>query len=488
MPRPGSKPTVLAADLASGGASAALIDSNLTPLRVSEISWTFSEDGKGSATLSPGIVNDALTRAIRSSIEGFPPPEAIVLSSMMHTLLARDEQGRAKSEIFTWLDHQGGEGVRQVEEALGVRFLSRTGVRFHPMFPVFKLAWLRSTAPAMFEGGHRFGSLKSSVIEELTGQEVEDTSSASASGLLNLESGKWDSEVLDLLHLSTATMPRIVDPAEIVGHLKPEAADRFGLPPKLPVVAGGGDGFLANIGSGCENATYIAVTCGTTASVRKLVHEPVVDPEAGTFCYRYDQTRFLLGCASNNGGNVLDWGRQVLEGLEFNPGASPDPPLFIPFLRGERSPFWNSRLRAEWHELAAEHDIQDLRRAVVEALAFHLAIYVEQVDGVSGLASDTAVLSGNGFKQPALASLLASVIPQRTRIPTAPGLATLRGAARCAFRAMETSTDAAMEGILQEAATPASISDPALRERFKRFKSSYWAAGKHQALRSSDLQ
>ena len=486
MSRPGSNPTVLAVDLASGGASAALIDSNLTPLRVSEIGWTFSGDAKGAATLSPELVNDALTRAIRSSIEGFPPPEAIVLSSMMHTLLARDEQGRAKSEIFTWLDRRGGEGVRQVEEALGAQFLSRTGIRFHPMFPVFKLAWLKSTAPAMFEGGH-FGSLKSSVVEELTGQEVEDTSSASASGLLNLESGEWDSEVLDLLRLSPAAMPRIVDPAEIAGHLKPEAAERLDLPPKLPVVAGGGDGFLANIGSGCRNATTIAVTCGTTASVRKLVSEPFVDPDAGTFCYRYDQTQFLLGCASSNGGNVLDWGRRVLEGLEFNKDASPDPPLFIPFLRGERSPFWDSRLRAEWHGLAAEHDVQDLRRAVVEGLAFHLAIYVEQVDRVSKLDSDTAVLSGNGFREPALASLLASVLPQRTRIPHGAGLATLRGAARCAFWALEMSTKGAMERILQEATTPASVSDSALKERFERFKSSYWAAGKHQELRSSDL-
>ncbi len=481
MSRPESNPTVLAVDLASGGASAALIDRNLIPLRVSEIGWTLSQDAKGSATLSPELVGNALTRSIRSSIEGFPPPEAIVLSSMMHTLLVRDEQGRAKSEIFTWLDRQGGEGVGQVEEALGTQFLSRTGVRFHPMFPVFKLAWLRSRNPAMFEGGHSFGSLKSSVFEELTGQKVEDTSSASASGLLSLESGEWDSEVLELLHLSPAAMPRVVDPAEIAGHLKPEAADRLGLPPNLPVVAGGGDGFLANIGSGCGNATHIAVTCGTTASVRKLVWEPVVDSEAGTFCYRFDQTHFLLGCASNNGGNVLDWARQALDGLEFSKGTSPPPPLFIPFLRGERSPFWDSRLRAEWHELTGEHDIRDLRRAVVEGLAFHLAVYVEQVDRVSGLCSDTAVLSGNGFMQPALASLLASVIPQRTRIPDATGLATLRGAARCAFRGLGTSTDDAMERILREATTPATVSDSAFRERFEKFKSAYWAAGNQQA-------
>ncbi len=481
MSRPESNPTVLAVDLASGGASAALIDRSLTPLRVSEIGWRFSEDGKGSATLSPEIAGKALTRSIRSSIEGFPPPEAIVLSSMMHTLLVRDDHGRTKSEVFTWLDRQGGEAVGQVEEALGKQFLSRTGVRFHPMFPVFKLAWLRSRAPAMFAGGHCFGSLKSSVLEELTGQKVEDTSSASASGLLNLESGEWDSEVLELLHLTPAALPRLVDPAEIAGHLKPEAADRLGLPPDLPVVAGGGDGFLANIGSGCGNATHIAVTCGTTASVRKLVWEPVVDPDAGTFCYRFDQTHFLLGCASNNGGNVLDWGRQVLAGLEFSEGAAPAPPLFIPFLRGERSPFWDSRLRAEWHELTGEHDIRDLRRAVVEGLAFHLAVYVEQVDRVSGLCSDTAVLSGNGFMEPALASLLASVIPQRIRIPHAAGLATLRGAARCAFRALGTSTEGAMERILLEATTPGTVSDSALRERFEKFKSAYWAAGNQPA-------
>lgn len=465
--------------------SAALIDCNLLPVRVIEIKWTFSEDRKGSATLSYELVNDALHRAIRSSIEGLPPPEAIVLSSMMHTLLIQDTNESGKSKIFTWLDCQGTEGVRQVEEALGTDFRSRTGLQFHPMFPVFKLAWLKSTTPAMFEGGHRFSSLKGSVLEALTGQDVEDISTASASGLLNLKSGKWDPGVLDLLQISQPAMPRIVDPAEIVGYLKPPVADRLGLPPKLPVVAGGGDGFLANIGSGCVNSTHIAVTCGTTASVRKLLREPVIDPEAGTFCYRFDRIRYLFGCASNNGGNVLEWGQQVLGGLKFDKEGSSNPPFFFPFLRGERSPFWNTDLRAAWHGLAAEHDIHDLRRAVIEGLAFHLAIYVEHTDRVSGLKSNTAVLSGNGFMQPDLASLLASVIPQQIRIPDGAGLATLRGAARCAFRALRVSTDQAMERILQEATTTMPISDSALLERFERFKSLYWAVKENQSLSSA---
>jgi gluconokinase len=206
------------------------------------------------------------------------------------------------------------------------------------------------------------------------------------------------------------------------------------LPAEIPVVIGSGDGFLANIGSGCETPGKIAVTLGTSAVVRQTVYRPVVNSTLGTFCYRAGGDAWLLGCAGSNGGNVLDWGKQVLGARDE--AASEEPPIFLPLLNGERSPDWDPALQGSWHGLRARHSAADLARSILEGVIFNLAHFVEIVQAGSGQPGTDAVLSGNGFLKPLAAPILAGVTGLVVRSPKVPGLASLRGAAICALRAL----------------------------------------------------
>ncbi len=479
----GRRKTVLALDLASGGASAVLINPDLTTLETHEVSWTFQENVEGAATLSAELVLDSVCRVVRACLATAGQPDAVVVSSMMHTLLLADENGTARTPVFTWLDRRGTEQVEEFREAFGADFHPRTGTRFHPMFPVFKLAWLKATTPKLLAEGCRITSLKGLLLKELTGRWTDDIGTASASGLLNLGTGEWDSQTLGGLEIDPESLPALYPSTSVIGEASDSAKTRMAIPPGLPVINGSGDGFLANIGSGCESDRRIAVSLGTTAAVRKFLDRPVVDEAAGTFCYRFQGDRFMLGCASNNGGNVLDWGRDAFEGLDFDPDLPEDDlPLFIPFLKGERSPFWNSGLREQWVGLRSDHSTKDRRRAVVEGLAFHLATYVDLVARSAGSVDDTLVLSGNGFIFRPVARLLASVTPHPVLLPAEPGMATLRGAARCAFDALGISTSEAMTAVFEGARHIEPIEDPALQKRFTRFKQAYFVAGGRPGL------
>ena len=471
----GRSPSVLALDLASGGVSAALINPDISTFTPHEVPWAFDRTAEGSATLETEAVMHAVCAAIRASVASSPPPDALVLSSMMHTLVVSDDNGRARTPVFTWLDRRGEEQIEEFRQRFGPDFHSRTGTHYHPMFPVFKLAWLKSTAAELFAAPYRIASLKGHLLKQWTGRWADDIGTASASGLLNLATGEWDPRVLAGLEVPVGSLPTLYPSTDVVGEVDEAAATLLGIPPGLPVINGSGDGFLANIGSGCESDPHIAVSLGTTAAVRKFLNKPVVDESAGTFCYRFETDRFLLGCASNNGGNVLDWGRDLLGHLEFNPELrQSDVPLFIPFLHGERSPFWDSRLRERWVGLRADHSVGDRRRAIVEGLAFHLATYVELVEQSAGSEADAVVLSGNGFIFRDVARLLASVVAQTVLLPVHPGLATLRGAARCAFDALDISTSGAMRSLFAASSKIEPIDDPELRERFLRFKQAYF--------------
>jgi gluconokinase len=426
---------LLCFDVSSGGISAALLDSQLADKKASEQKWDLETDERGAATLPvPGVVA-AFKQAIQSlKLTKADTIDAVCIGTFMHNCVLLDEADGPLTPVFTWLDLRGDAGLDYIRSRLGDRFHDVTGCRYHPMFPVFKLAAIRATDSELLSRTKRVVSLRALLVHQLTGTWGEDHGLASASGLFNITQGDWDSEILKILGLERAQLPPIVGRTKIMGQVTSRAATEFGLP-GIPVIAGSGDGFLANLGSECEVPAKISVTLGTSAAVRQTLNEPVLDLSAGTFCYRAGETAVLLGCASSNGGNVLDWGRQIFGTLE-DAKASENPPILIPLLHGERSPDWNPNLTGSWHGLTANHTAADLSRSILEGVIFNLAHFVEIVQQASGEKATDLVLSGNGFLDPAASPTLAAIAGVATWMLRTPGLASLRGAGVCALRAL----------------------------------------------------
>jgi gluconokinase len=316
---------------------------------------------------------------------------------------------------------------------------------------------MQSSEPELLNRAKRVVSIKTLLVNRLTEKWIEDHGVASASGLFNVANGDWDSEVLNIVGLELGILAPVISRTEITGRVTRNAAAEFGLTEGIPVVAGSGDGFLANLGSDCEAPARLAVTLGTSAAARQTLNRPVLDLAAGTFCYRADEDAFILGCAGSNGGNILDWGRQILGDLP-DAAASEDLPIFIPLLHGERSPDWDPHLTGTWYGLTARHTAADLSRSILEGVIFNLAHFIEIVQQTSGERAADLVLSGNGFLHPLAAPMLASVAGISTWMPQTPGLASLRGAGVCALRALAQPTPA-QEVHLIEPLTDANILD-----------------------------
>jgi gluconokinase len=326
------------------------------------------------------------------------------------------------------------------------------------MFPVFKLAseFLRNRGPSF-----RIVSPRTFLVESLTGECVEDFGMAAASGLLNVHSSNWDTDILRAANLGEDNLPMLFERDAIVGKTLSG----------VPVVNGSGDGFMANIGSGCVSPHRIAITLGTSAAVRQMVQTPSLDSSAGTFCYRATAgNSFLLGCASNNGGNVLDWARREFGSAAADLETNRELPVFLPWLNGERSLEWNPNLRPSWHGRKPDHTPAELHRSVLEGVLFNLAQYVEVIGRNSGVRANQFVLSGNGFLDPAAAPVLATLLSGDTLQPESSGLGTLRGAAVCAWRALGYDATPAITRLLNEAAVIPPVRISGLDERFARFK------------------
>jgi len=425
--------TILCFDISSGGVSAALFTAELEVIKLIEDRWELKLDGAGAATLPIETVQERF-RQVAGRLGIIHPVESVCIGSFMHNCVLLADGDKPVTPVFTWLDRRGEKGMEYLRCRLGDDFHRRTGCRFHPMFPVFKLATLYLDNPNLITQVRRVVSLKTFLAQRLTGVWREDHGMASACGLYNVSHGDWDTTLPGLVGLKPECLPQVSSRARVVGRVTPEGAGDFGIPEGTPVINGSGDGFLANIGSDCETPSRISVTLGTSAVARQTLFQPVLDSRSGTFCYRADENVYVLGCAGSNGGNVLEWGRSLFGDSEK--GAAEDIPIFIPLLHGERSPDWNPRMRGSWHELTAAHTAADLKRSVVEGVVFNLAYFVEIVQRTSGQKADEIVLSGNGFLHRDAAPIFAAVAGVPVWIPSDPGLASLRGAAICALRAV----------------------------------------------------
>jgi gluconokinase len=454
---------VLCFDISTGGINAARFDEQLKVSVTKESSWALHRDAQGRATLSADDIESAIL-ALATELQSDAPPAAVSIACFMHSFLVLSSCCAPLTPVFTWLDTTAPEGIDAVRHRLGGEFHARTGCHYHPMFPVFKLA---AHPPGR---GNRVGSPKAWLGWELTGSFTEDFGMAAASGLLNARAGKWDAELLDVVGIESADLPSIVEPHATVGTVSDGAVARFGIPRGTPLVSGSGDGFLANVGSACTTPKRMAVTLGTSGVARQMVSAPSLNPAAGTFCYRASSDAFLLGCASSNGGNVLDWARNKYGPIAKTVESGRDLPIFLPWMNGERSLEWNPDLKPSWHGKTPEHTPADLSRAAAEGVLFNLAQYVEVIERESGVRSSEIVLSGNGFLAPQLPSWLASLLGRELLHPSDAGLASLRGAAVCAWRSLGHDALPSLEVMIERAAVVKPASDEGLLYRFERFK------------------
>lgn len=348
------------------------------------------------AELDPEEVWEAtatsLTETVAAATESGHRVVALALSSFMHSLLALDARDRPLTGLLTWADARAGsqvEAVRRAPEAADI--YRRTGVPLHPMSALAKLLWYRDEDSATHRSAARWCSIKDFLLLRLTGRWVLDVSVASASGLFELASGRWDESLLELTEVPASTLPPLVPATEIVAELDEPRAERFGLVPGTPVVAGAADGVLANVGVGALDPRVTVCSIGTSGAVRRTVDRVVTDGEGRTFCYALDGDHWVVGGSINNGGVVLDWlteklfpdvaeeaeraGRDPHELLDViaarsEPGARGL--LFLPYLLGERAPQWNPDARGLIFGLGISHGQEDIIRAAFEGVVLQL--------------------------------------------------------------------------------------------------------------------
>lgn len=314
----------------------------------------------------------------------------ICFSSAMHSVLPIDKNGVPLGYAMVWSDNRAKKEADDLKNSsLGKSLYKTTGTPIHAMSPLNKITWLKNNDKQRFNSAQKFLSIKTYIIQQLTGEYIVDYSMASATGMLNIRTIKWEENALKHAGIAKEKLADLVSVFYAPKKLKKEYQTSLGLHDKVKLLVGSSDGCMATLGAGVWGDGKATVTLEESGAVRVVGKEVLQDEKQRLFNYLLTEDHYISGGPTNNAGAVFEWYAKqfgdfkkafdledCIENLIADAAkvaAGSDGLIFLPYLQGERAPMWNANARGVYFGLNIKHEQQHFIRATIEGILY--AIY-----------------------------------------------------------------------------------------------------------------
>ena len=400
------RPLILALDIGSSSARAALVDGTGKRVPGSLIHSGYQQDTISSehGSLDPVeliSVVEALVDQVLATISGSQAEiVAVGISTFWHSVMGIDAEDKPCTRVLMWSDVRASSQCHAFESALDPGdYRRRTGTPIHSSYPALKLLWLRNEDPGQFSRARRWLSFGEYLLHTWCGADNVSVSMASATGMFDQTRLEWDGPTLQVLGIEPGLLSRVSDePAEA---LRPAYVKRWPALEHAKWFPALGDGACANVGSGAIGRVRIALSVGTSGAMRMLWEGDPVNPPDGLWLYRLDDRRVLLGGALSEGGNLWKWISQRLtlpDESQLTEAIAAIPPdshglTWLPFLAGERSVGWSPDAHGVISGLTLHTTSVQILRAGLEAIAYRFGLIA---DRMNDFVAENHVVIGSG--------------------------------------------------------------------------------------------
>ncbi|MGP8059934.1 MAG: xylulokinase [Acidimicrobiales bacterium] len=251
------------------------------------------------------------------------------------------------------------------------------------------LRWAVAEAP----GAAGYWPCQAVATFALSGVAAVDSAMVASLGGLHAK-GEWNTSLLDKFGVDPSQLPVVVPMCEAGGTL-----------PGTDTVFTGGtiDALCDQVVAGATEPGDVLAIFGATLVIWVVTDRWVEVPDLISVPHTV-AGRFLMGGPSNAGALFVDWARRLLRGLplpgpatrpaEVRPGDPQRVPVWLPYLRGERTPYNNPMLRASVHGLDITQGPGAIGRGAYEASGFVIRRMLER----AGVEGRRIVASGGGTR------------------------------------------------------------------------------------------
>jgi xylulokinase len=336
------------------------------------------------------------------------PVAGLGLTGQMHGSVFLDGTGDVIRPALLWNDQRTERQCEAITDAVGAdRLVEITGNPALTGFQAPKVLWLRDEEPEAFARVEHMLLPKDYVRLRLTGELATDAADAAGTLFLDLRARTWSAEVLDALEIPAAWLPRVLEGPDRSGAVTEEIATALGLPPGIPVAAGGGDNAAAAIGTGITRPGLLSSSIGTSGVLFAHTNEAAIDPSGRVHAFAHSVPgRYCLLAVTLSAGGSLRWWRDqtglgydelVAEAAAVPPGS--EGLMFLPYLTGERTPHLDPAASGAFLGLTARHTRAHMTRAVMEGVLFSLRDGIEIVRGLGVVPAEVRAIGGGASSE-----------------------------------------------------------------------------------------
>jgi len=339
---------------------------------------------------------------------------SIGITNQRETVVIWDKKtGEPIYNAIVWQDRRTSDFCNSLKDSQDL-IQQKTGLTIDPYFSASKVNWILdqvSGARQRAENGELlFGTIDSFLIWKLTeGRDHKtDVSNASRTMLYNIESNKWDEELLGLFNVPSNLLPKVCDNADDFGYTEL-------LGGKVSIGGVAGDQQSALIGQCCFEVGDVKSTYGTGCFMMINTGNKIIKSSnklLSTIAYRLEgKTTYALEGSIFVAGSAIQWLR---DGLNFFEDARESEDLalqakdnsrivVVPALTGLGAPYWDADARGAIFGLTRDTGIPEITKAVLESVVFQTKDLLEAMrnDNASfnSLKIDGGMVANNWFSQ-----------------------------------------------------------------------------------------
>lgn len=325
---------------------------------------------------------------------------AIGITNQRETAIVWDKNtGKPVYNAIVWQCRRTSEYCDSLKEkGLTEMFQKKTGLVIDAYFSGTKVKWILDHVEGARERANRgellFGTVETWLIWKLTkgAVHVTDYSNASRTMLFNINTLKWDDEILKELDIPKSMLPQAKPSSEIYGETDPSF---FG--GRIPIAGAAGDQQAALFGQTCFEKGEAKNTYGTGCFLLMNTGETPVFSKNGlvtTIAWGIDGTvHYALEGSVFVAGAAIQWLRDELRLID---SASDTEYLaqkvedsngcyVVPAFTGLGAPYWDQYARGTIVGLTRGVNKDHIIRATLESLAYQVNDVLEAMKADSGI-------------------------------------------------------------------------------------------------------
>lgn len=373
------------------------------------------------------------TMKLGRQLAGGKKIDMIALCGIWHSLLLCDKQMNPISPVYLW-SYTGAKkicGEIRKDTDYVNKFYQKTGCMVNAIYPFFKLLMLKDQNVDL-KNSYIMGQGTYNTYR-LTGRRVITECMASGSGMFNIITREFSSELLKQIGITRDQLSEIVSYQQTFP-LNEEGAGLLGLESGIPVIPANSDGGLNQIGAGALRNGIMTLSIGTSGAIRLTTKNAIVPKEPSIWCYRSPKA-WLSGAATSGCCNCIDWFKDQMladkfsykdleKGMEDNNSTL----VFLPFIFGERCPGWNDGNLGIFAGISPNHKTQDFYRAIQEGVLFNLYQCYQTLTKIHGNPQSIKV-SGGILHSPEWTQMCADIFGEQLEKETSEHVSLLGGVA-----------------------------------------------------------